>query len=83
MAGKTIIEKLNARGFARGWHAQMLQGRAERRGVTMSALFCEEIRGKSAYNFLAEAVSLSRGKVTFRFLDGSTLTTAIPNGVSA
>lgn len=83
MARKTVIQKLNERGWARGWHAQELQGRAKRRGMTMAALFLEEIQGMSAYNFLAEAIEVKRGLVLFRCLDGSTFSHAIPNGVRA
>lgn len=71
---KTLIQRLNSRGFARGWHAEMLQRDATRLGATMAALFLQRIKNASAYNVPAEAISARGAKVQYRFLDGSTVT---------
>jgi hypothetical protein len=65
------LARINGRGHARGWHAQELQKRAAREGHTMAALFADHVRQTTAFNVPAEAVRISRGRVHYRFADGS------------
>jgi hypothetical protein len=68
---KTEVQRINDRGFARGWHATMLQREATQTGRTMAALHSERVANVAAYNVPAEATAIRGGKVHYRFIDGS------------
>ena len=65
------LARINGRGHAHGWHAQELQKRAAREGHTMAALFAQDVHETSAFNVPAAAVRMWRGRVYYRFADGS------------
>jgi hypothetical protein len=65
------IDRINARGFARGWHATMLKRESTQTGRTMAALHLERVANVSAFNVPAEATAIKGGKVHYRFIDGS------------
>ena len=74
---KTEAERINARGLAKGWHAEELQRRAKQSGQTMAALFRAESACLAGFNVPARAVSVvSTGagfiRVNYEFLDHST-----------
>jgi hypothetical protein len=73
MSAREIKElaRINGRGHARGWHAQQLQTKAARDGRSMADAFLESIENASAFNVPAEAVQIRRGRVLYRFADGS------------
>lgn len=66
-----LVDEINARGWARGWHAMQLQKEAEQTGRTMAALHLERVANVSAFNVPGEATAIRGGKVHYRFLDGS------------
>lgn len=66
------IDEINSRGFARGWHAEMLQKDAQRTGETMAVLFRRKIENSSGFNVPAEAVKVTSYYIYYTFLDGST-----------
>lgn len=76
---KSTIDKINERGWGNGWHAQMLQGQAKAAGKTMAEQFHENIKDASGFNIHATAIASKGGKVTYRFLDGSTTIFGLPN----
>jgi hypothetical protein len=65
------IDRINANGFARGWHATMLQRESKQTGRTMAALHLERVANVSAFNVPAEATAIRGGRVHYRFLDDS------------
>lgn len=66
-----LVDEINARGWARGWHAMQLQKEAAQTGRTMAALHLERVANVSAFNVPAEATKISGGRVYYRFIDGS------------
>lgn len=67
----TQLESINARGLARGWHAEQLQAKAASMGVTMATAFLASLGNTSAFNVPAEAVKCTPQWITYRFIDGS------------
>lgn len=67
-----IIESINSRGLARGWHAEQLQARALRTGHTMSFQFGLDNADAVAFNVPAEAIKATPQWITYQFIDGST-----------
>jgi spore cortex formation protein SpoVR/YcgB (stage V sporulation) len=65
------IDRINANGWARGWHATMLQREANQTGRTMATLHLERVANVSAFNVPAEATLIRGSRVHYRFLDGS------------
>ena len=65
------LGRINGRGHAHGWHAQQLQAEAGRQGRSMADVFRDSIQESSAFNVPAEAVCIHRGRVFYRFADGS------------
>jgi hypothetical protein len=65
------LARINARGHARGWHAEQLQANAARDGRSMADSFRESVQEASAFNVPAEAVGIERGSIVYRFADGS------------
>ena len=65
------LARINGRGHAGGWHAQRLQERATSEGRTMADLCLDSNRDTAAFNVPAEAVRIHRGRVFYRFADGS------------
>lgn len=61
---------INSKGYANGWHAQMLQAEAARTGVTMAGLFHQKIG--TAYNVPATCTKVDSVWCYYRFADGST-----------
>jgi hypothetical protein len=64
----TELARINGRRHAAGWHAQRLQ---ESEGRTMADLFLDSTRDTAAFDVPAEAVRIHRGRVFYRFADGS------------
>jgi ribonuclease I len=67
----TEVQRINGRGFARGWHATELQRKATAAGQSMAEYFAAEIALASAFNVPAEATVIKGGRVHYRFIDGS------------
>jgi hypothetical protein len=72
--GKTEIERINERGLENGWHAQRLKERAGTRATTMSSLWLDDTKNSVACSVPAKAIELKGSRLTYRFLDGSTVT---------
>jgi hypothetical protein len=68
---QTEVERINSSGWARGWHATMLQRESTQTGRTMAALHLERVANVSAFNVPAEATAVRGGLVHYRFMDGS------------
>lgn len=67
-----VIDSINSRGLAKGWHALRLAERAASEGKTMAEVFRKSIENASGFSVPAEAISLRGNKLTYRFSDGST-----------
>ena len=68
----TAAQEINARGLARGWHAEQLELRAKRMDMTMADAFAATFRnGTVAYNVPAECIKVTSAWITYRFTDGS------------
>lgn len=73
----TQVERINARGYARGWYADQLASECRWTGETMAERFWRTGRGP-AFNVPAECtrvVGAGAGmrRIFYRFADGSTL----------
>jgi hypothetical protein len=71
---KGRVEKINSRGYERGWHAEQLEQEAKQAGKTMAALYGEKLRASpsSAFNVPAAAERVTSSWIYYRFMDGST-----------
>ncbi len=67
-----VIDSINERGWANGWHAQRLAEDAKREGKTMANLFRERLVNAVAFNVPAKAIRLKGDRLTYQFNDGST-----------
>lgn len=66
-----LVDEINGRGWANGWHAQELQKEAQRTGQTMVECFNRKIAGASAFNVPAECVKADSQWIYYEFADGS------------
>lgn len=60
------IQRINARGHANGWHADMLQAQAAREGRTMAEAFVDSVRRTYAFNVPGTATAVLRHANQYR-----------------
>jgi hypothetical protein len=74
----TLIEQINSRGHANGWHAEQLEKRAKDNGRTMAQQHLSDTAGCAAFNVCGTAVKAVGRTVTYRFKDGSEVKHDLP-----
>ena len=74
------VDEINARGFAKGWHAMTLELLASRQGGTMAEHHQRMVQNSSAFNVPAECTRVTADWIFYRFSDGSTARYPNPKG---
>lgn len=74
----TRLQEINARGWAKGWYADMLAIHAKHSGLTMAEQFVKQIEHASAFNVPAPCIKIKGRNATYRFADQSTATFLLP-----
>lgn len=64
-------DEINARGLARGWHADMLAAEAKQHGETMAECFARKVAHSSAFSVPAECTKVTAAWIHYEFQDGS------------
>jgi len=70
-------DDINARGLAKGWHAEQLLAEAKQNGETMAECHARKVENSSAFSVPALCTKVTSAWVHYEFLDGST--TKYPN----
>lgn len=68
---KKLVDEINSRGLARGWHAEQLASNAKRLGETMADLFKRKVANSSAFSVPATCIKVTATKIYYQFNDGS------------
>ena len=67
----TVLDEINSRGLANGWHAEALEKEAKRGGETMADCFARRASVSYALSVPALAIRATSAWIFYRFRDGS------------
>lgn len=67
---KKLVDEINSRGLARGWHAEQLEKEAKRTNQTMAEIFTCKV-SSIAFSVPATCIKATAAKIYYQFNDGS------------